>query len=145
MRGISWLAARPVSFSRRTLLHGVTIGHLHFIVKPPEVCFAYMTDVGYVVFLLHCVSFLVDVYLGPCFVLVFYDTVPIYSRKQTQTQDNTDQRSNTIQYKNYVTNNCRMTSISNREQRSILQLPEDESCRSKHVVLADNLFLFSFT
>ena len=25
MRGISWLAAKPVSFSRRTLLHGVSI------------------------------------------------------------------------------------------------------------------------
>ena len=24
MRGISWLAAEPVSFSRRTLLHGVS-------------------------------------------------------------------------------------------------------------------------
>ena len=31
MRGISWLAAKPVSFSRRTLLHGVSMKRLRSI------------------------------------------------------------------------------------------------------------------
>ena len=45
MRGISWLAAKPVSFSRRTLLHGVSedtkcnvIAAETKIIKVPYVC-----------------------------------------------------------------------------------------------------------
>ena len=33
MRGISWLAAKPVSFSKRTPLHGISKAWLHYVHK----------------------------------------------------------------------------------------------------------------
>jgi len=39
MRGISWLAAEPVSFSRRTLLHGVSKCR-----KPRQPCYTCLKD-----------------------------------------------------------------------------------------------------
>ena len=54
-----------------------------------------MTNAGYVVFVLDCNSSSVGVFLGSYFVSVCYDTVPapvpVYSREQTKTQEDTDQ------------------------------------------------------
>jgi hypothetical protein len=47
----------------------------------------------------------------------------------------------TIQHTHHTTNSFRVSSISNRGQRSILHLAGDNQCSSKHVVVADNLLL----